>query len=94
MDHIEAKDIYDNRISHINCGSEDEISITELANLIKQVVEFSGKIVFDPTKPDGTFRKKMDNTRISSTGFNPSTSLKEGIEKTYNWFVKNRKEDC
>tara|TARA_X000001036_G_C20689984_1_gene809052 strand:- start:1051 stop:2007 length:957 start_codon:yes stop_codon:yes gene_type:complete len=91
---IDAKHIYDQNISHINCGSSEELSIKDLANIIKSHLEFTGDLVFDESKPDGTFRKKMDNTRMSSAGFSPSTSLKEGIEKTYNWFVKNRKENC
>ena len=62
--------------------------------MIKIVVEYNGPLEFDKSKPDGAFRKKMDNTRMSSIGFSPSTTLKEGIEKTYNWFIKNRKEDC
>ena len=94
LQNIDAEFIYSQNISHINCGSDYEVSIKELANLIKNVVEYNGTLEFDPSKPDGTFRKKMDNTRMSSIGFDPSTTLKEGIEKTYNWFVKNRKEDC
>lgn len=94
LQNIEAEDIYSQNISHINCGSDYEVSIKDLANTIKNVVEFHGSLEFDPSKPDGTFRKKMDNTRMSSIGFSSSTSLKEGIEKTYNWFIKNRKENC
>ena len=91
---IEAKDIYDQHISHINCGSNDEVSISELASVIKKVIEYSGDLVFDPSKPDGTFRKKMDNTRITESGFTPKTSLEKGIRETYKWFIKNNKEDC
>ncbi len=94
LQNIEAEEIYSQEISHINCGSDYEVSIKELANIIKNAIEYNGSLEFDLSKPDGTFRKKMDNTRMSSTGFSPSTSLKEGIEKTYNWFVKNRKENC
>jgi GDP-L-fucose synthase len=94
LENIEAEDIYSQNISHINCGSDHEVSIKELANMIKIVVEYNGPLEFDKSKPDGAFRKKMDNTRMSSIGFAPSTTLKKGIEKTYDWFVKKRKENC
>jgi GDP-L-fucose synthase len=94
LQNIEAEDIYSQNISHINCGSDYEVSIKDLTNTIKNTLEYNGSLEFDSSKPDGTFRKKMDNTRMYSTGFDPSTTLKQGIEKTYNWFIKNRKEDC
>jgi len=61
---------------------------------IKSVVEYSGDLYFDSSKPDGTFRKKMDNSRMSNTGFTPKTSLRLGIQKTYDWFIKKGKDDC
>ena len=82
LENIEAQDIYDEGISHINCGSEDEVSISELMYIIQDAVDYDGSIVFDKTKPDGTFRKKMDNTRIQNLGYKNTTSLTEGIKKT------------
>tara|TARA_Y100001938_G_scaffold31689_1_gene43316 strand:+ start:390 stop:1346 length:957 start_codon:yes stop_codon:yes gene_type:complete len=90
LQNVNALDIYDKNISHLNCGSEDEVSILELTRLIRSCVEFSGEIRFDTSKPDGTFRKKMDNTRILDTGFTPTTPIKDGIEKTYSWYIKNK----
>ena len=94
VENIEATDIYSQNISHLNCGSGEEISIKELANTIKCVIEFNGRLVFDHSKPDGTFRKKMNNSRLFKKGFSPKVSLTKGIQKSYNWFVKNRKDNC
>lgn len=90
LENIEAEDIYSQGISHINCGSDEEVSISELMYIIQDVVGYDGKIIFDKTKPDGTFRKKMDNRRLEDLGFTPSTSLKDGIKKTYSWFKKQK----
>ena len=89
LENVSAEDIYSNNISHLNCGSDDEVSILELANLIQQSLGYQGDIVFDPSKPDGTFRKKMDNTRISSLGFRQQVNIKEGIKKTCKWYIKS-----
>ena len=78
---VDARDIYNSGISHLNCGSNDEVSILELANIIKSIIEYSGELVFDSSKPDGTFRKKMDNTRITNLGFEQKHDLKSGIQK-------------
>tara|TARA_R110001592_G_scaffold160695_4_gene393000 strand:+ start:42695 stop:43651 length:957 start_codon:yes stop_codon:yes gene_type:complete len=91
---VDAWDIEHQGISHLNCGSNDEVPISELTNIIKSVVEYSGEVIFDTSKPDGTFRKKMDNTRITNLGFEQEYDLRSGIEKTYNWFIKNYKENC
>jgi len=89
LENVNAKDIYNQDISHINCGSEEEVSISKLMDIIQDVVNYKGDIIFDKTKPDGTFRKKMDNTRMQSLGYKSSTSLKDGIGKTYDWFKEN-----
>ena len=79
-------------LSHINIGSAEEISIRELAELIKSVVGFEGKIVFDTSKPDGPPRKCIDISRILGLGWNPKVDLFEGITKTYDWLKKNIKD--
>lgn len=89
LENIDAEDIYPKGISHLNCGSEEEVSISELMYLIQDVIGYSGRIVFDKSKPDGTFRKKMDNSIIKNLGFFSTTTLEKGIEQTYNWYINN-----
>ena len=74
--------------SHINAGSGMDLSIKELAEIIKEVVGFKGEINFDLTKPDGSPRKFLDNKRINNLGFKPEISLKEGLIKTYHDYIK------
>ncbi len=74
----------------INCGAGAEISIADLANLIAGVVGFRGRLVFDPTKPDGVPRKLMDSSRLASLGWRPHTSLEVGVRAAYAWFLENR----
>lgn len=74
----------------INIGTGEEITILELAELIKEVIGFKGKIVFDTSKPDGTMRKLMDVSRINNLGWHAQTSLKDGIKLVYEDFLNNR----
>jgi len=74
---------------HINVGSGKDISIKELALIIKDVVGFKGNINFDPTKPDGVSRKFLDSKKINGFGFIPDVSLKDGLIKTYQYYVKS-----
>ncbi len=89
LENLSAKNVYSQGISHINCGSDDEVSILELADIIKSCVKYEGSIVFDSSKPDGTMRKKMDNSRIKSIGFMQNFNLQQGIKKTYQWYKKH-----
>jgi GDP-L-fucose synthase len=70
----------------INVGSGQEISIRDLALLVKDIVGFGGELVFDTTKPDGTPRKLADASRIHALGWRHRIELKEGIEEAYRWF--------
>jgi GDP-L-fucose synthase len=72
----------------INCGAGFDITIAELANRIANAVGYHDRIVFDPTRPDGTPRKLIDSTRISALGWRPKIGLDEGIAETYRWFCK------
>jgi GDP-L-fucose synthase len=74
--------------SHINVGSSKELTIKELAETIKEVINFKGKINFDPSKPDGSLRKLLNSERVNKLGFNPKTDLKEGLIKTYQDYIK------
>lgn len=74
----------------INIGTGVDCTILELADLIKEVVGYKGKIVFDSTKPDGTPRKLLDVSKINKLGWKAKTSLKSGLEKTYQDFLVNQ----
>jgi GDP-L-fucose synthase len=73
----------------INIGTGEDISIKELALLVKRVVGFKGDIVFDTTKPDGNMLKRMDVSRIEKLGWKFTTTFEEGIRQTYNDFLNN-----
>jgi GDP-L-fucose synthase len=89
MENVDAKDLYQNGISHINIGTGKDLSINELAKLIAEIVGYKGEIVHDTTKPDGTPRKLLDVSRINSLGWKYKTELREGIIKTYEFFKDN-----
>jgi GDP-L-fucose synthase len=88
MERINAKDLYENGISHLNIGSGKDLAISELASVIADVIGFKGKIEYDTSKPDGTPRKLMDVSRINKLGWKYKTELREGIEKTYHWYLE------
>jgi GDP-L-fucose synthase len=75
----------------LNIGTGEDISIRDLAKLIKKVVGFEGELRFDPSKPDGTLRKLLDVTKLQKMGWRPNYSLEEGIRHAYQWFVKNHR---
>jgi len=89
MENVEAKDLYEKGVSHINIGSGKDLSINDLAEMIADIIGFKGKIVHDESKPDGTPRKLMDVSRINSLGWKYKTELREGLVKTYKWFKEN-----
>ena len=72
---------------HINVGSGEDLTILELAQTVADAVGFTGRIVTDPSKPDGTPRKLMSGARLAAMGWRPRIGLKEGIAKTYAWFL-------
>lgn len=76
----------------INIGSGEDLSIAELAALVKQIVGYEGKILFDSDKPDGTPRKLMDVTKLNALGWFPETDLSEGISIAYQDFKRRRKD--
>ncbi|BDQ03215.1 GDP-L-fucose synthase [Ignavibacterium sp.] len=89
MENVEALELYNLGITHLNVGSGKDISIAELASLIAKIVGYNGRIEHDTSKPDGTPRKLMDVSRINSLGWQYKTELEEGINKTYDWFLNN-----
>jgi GDP-L-fucose synthase len=72
----------------INLGVGDDISIKELAELVKSQIGFLGDLVFDSSKPDGTPRKLMDVSLLNSLGWKAKTSLDNGVAQTYQWYVQ------
>jgi len=73
----------------INMGSGQEVTIQALAETVAMVVGYHGKLEFDKSKPDGTPRKIMDNSRIQALGWTPKISLKQGIQEVYQWYLWN-----
>jgi GDP-L-fucose synthase len=73
----------------VNIGVSEDLTIRELAEVIRQVVGFDGQIVFDTTKPDGTPRKLLDVSRLQEAGWSPTISLREGVRMTYQDFLRN-----
>lgn len=73
-------------LSHINVGCGVDISIGELATMVASITNFTGKLKFDTTKPDGTMRKLMDIDRLASMGWKPKIKLRRGIASTYQWY--------
>ncbi len=76
----------------VNVGVGEDVTIRELAELIREVVGYSGKIVFDPSKPDGTPRKLLDVGRLNGLGWRARVPLGEGIVNTYGWFLAHQEE--
>lgn len=79
---------YDDEI-WINVGSGEEVSIAELANMIKEIAGYKGEILFNPDMPDGTPRKLLDISRLKSLGWERKISLYDGLMSTYEWYVEN-----
>ena len=73
----------------INVGVGEDVSIGELAAMVRDVIGYEGDIAFDTRKPDGTPRKLLDISRLKATGWRPRISLREGIDSTYRWFLEN-----
>lgn len=92
MEKINASDLYDNGISQINVGTGKDLTISELASLIADVVGYKGKTIYDTTKPDGTPRKLMDVSRINNLGWKYKTELRDGISKTYEFYKQKNKQ--
>ena len=77
---------------HVNVGCGSDLTIFELASLIARVVGFTGQISTDPSKPDGTPRKLLDNSKLESLGWQPKIGLEEGLSSTYQWFVARARQ--
>ncbi|MDC0470406.1 GDP-L-fucose synthase [Candidatus Pseudothioglobus singularis] len=76
-------------LSHINVGTGVDITIREMAETMKKVVDYKGKIIFDTSKPEGALRKLIDVTHLTDMGWKYSTSLENGLSKIYKWYLTN-----
>jgi GDP-L-fucose synthase len=83
MDHYTGNEFF-------NIGYGQEVSILELAQMIKKVTGFQGEIVLDPSKPDGTPRKLTDISKLKKIGWKPKITLEEGLKATYEWYKANQ----
>ncbi|MGE4398252.1 MAG: GDP-L-fucose synthase family protein [Campylobacterales bacterium] len=93
MENIDFKDLVKDkkelRNTHINIGSGEEVSIKELAQLIKEIVEFEGELYFNVDRPDGTLRKLSDVDRLHKLGWSHKITLSYGIKNTYEWYKRS-----
>ena len=96
MENRDFSDTYTNdqkeiRNTHINIGTGKDISIAELAEIIKDIVGFKGELVFNADKPDGTMRKLTNVSKLNDLGWKHKIDLKEGITELYNWYLNSKK---
>lgn len=82
MNHYDQNEI-------INIGTGVDVTIHDLAEMIQKTTQYSGQVIWDSTKPDGTPQKLLDVSKLKSIGWTPRTTLQDGIAKTYQWYVKN-----
>ena len=73
----------------INVGSGEDIPIKELAKIIAEITSYKGEISWDLSKPNGTPKRPLDYSKISSLGWKPKYNLREGLENAYRWFIEN-----
>jgi GDP-L-fucose synthase len=77
----------------INVGNGHEVTIKDLACMISEIVEFSGVIKWDTSKPDGAPRKLLDSSKLNNLGWKPLTTLEVGLKKTYEWYINSSKDN-
>lgn len=89
MEQVSAEQLYhDFKETHINIGIGIDLTIKQLAKLVKKIVGYEGSLVWDSSKPDGTFKKQLDITLLNRLGFTPSINLEDGIDNVYNKYIK------
>ena len=92
MENVDFKDLIDPeekeiRNAHLNIGTGQDISIKELSNKIRDIIGFKGELYFNTNKPDGTYRKLTDSSKMRELGWRHNTSLDDGIKKLYAWYL-------
>lgn len=95
MEHVDFADVCqpgtEVRNTHINIGTGTELSIREVAGLIKTAIGFQGELRFNTSKPDGTLRKLTDVSKLHALGWQHTIEIKEGVERLYKWYITNNK---
>ena len=86
MDQMTAKEQKEIKNSHINIGTGVDISIAELADMIKDVIDFKGSFFYNTDKPDGTMKKLTDVSKLNNLGWKHEVALKDGVERMYKWY--------
>ena len=90
LENINAETLYDRMgISHLNIGCGEEISISDLACIIGDIIDYKGEIRYDTSKPDGTPKKLLEISRLRDLGWESTITLHEGIRRSYNWYLEN-----
>lgn len=89
LENINASGLFESGVSHLNVGTGVDISISELSEKIAKIVGFTGKINHQLDKPDGTLRKLLDTSKLKNLGWTHQICLDNGLESTYDWFVKS-----
>jgi GDP-L-fucose synthase len=94
MENRDFKDTYDYknkeiRNTHINIGTGKDLSIKELAEVIKDIIDFKGELYYNTQKPDGTMIKLTDPSKLHSLGWKHKVELEDGVRSIYGWYLKN-----
>lgn len=92
MNNVDFKDLYSGkeiRNTHINIGTGRDITIRGLSKLIADRIHYPGKILFDSSKPDGTFRKLVDVSKLNALGWKHEIEIEEGVNRIYDWYIQN-----
>jgi GDP-L-fucose synthase len=84
-----TEDLKEVRNTHINIGTGQDISISNLALLLKETIAFKGNFIFNKSKPDGTMKKLTDVSKINKMGWKAKVNLKDGLDRMYHWYLKN-----
>ena len=87
MDNLDEKQLYRKNISHINIGTGEEVTIKELALMIKDIVGYQGDLKFNSSYPDGMPRKLLDLKRLCAMGWKSRINLDKGISSVYDWYL-------
>jgi GDP-L-fucose synthase len=89
MKNLDAVELYNDNISHINIGSGEEVSIKDLATMIKKVVGYEGSLFYNSDYPDGTPRKLLDVSILNAMGWESKIKLQDGLKSVYRWYLDN-----